>query len=82
MGHESPYAAVRYHREPLEGSSPIAIEDVQLRHCRWIVTDNGADKFCGLDKAATGSFCDQHHKFAYVKEPPRPHRATNKENGR
>lgn len=77
--HQSPYAAVKYHCEPLTGSEPIDLLELQLRHCRWIVTHDGAQKFCGLDKAPTGSFCPQHHKFAYVKEPPRPHRAINKE---
>lgn len=72
---QSPYAPVKYHCEPLDGSEPVSVEDVQLIHCRWVVTSNGVEKFCGLDKAATGSFCPQHHNLAYVKEPPRPHRA-------
>ncbi len=43
---------------------PVALVDLQNRHCRWPVDVDGTTMFCGADKQ-TGSFCEGHARLAY-----------------
>lgn len=43
---------------------PVALVDLQNRHCRWPVDVDGETMFCGADKH-TGAYCEWHARLAY-----------------
>ncbi len=55
---------IRYRCEPLPESRCIDLLEVQAHHCRWMVEKDGAEVYCGADKAS-GSLCATHHGYAY-----------------
>lgn len=56
--------SVTYRCEPLPESRCVGLVDVEPHHCRWMVEVDGAEVYCGADKA-NGSLCATHHGFAY-----------------
>lgn len=43
---------------------PVALLDLEHRHCRWPIEQDGATMFCGADKH-TGAYCEAHARIAY-----------------
>lgn len=61
---------VRYHCEPLPGARPVPIAEVSDHHCRWVVTFDGGDRFCGARKGKRpdgepSPYCPAHQRRAF-----------------
>ncbi|WP_431490943.1 GcrA family cell cycle regulator [Paraburkholderia fungorum] len=59
-----PPTPVRYRCEPLPESRCVDLLEVEAHHCRWMIEKDGAEVYCGADKAH-GSLCETHHGYAY-----------------
>lgn len=44
--------------------APVALLDLEHRHCRWPIDRDGTTMFCGANKH-TGSYCEAHARLAY-----------------
>ncbi|GEM_PF-4358675 len=61
---------VRYHCEPLPDARPVPISEVRDHHCRWVVTFDGEDRFCGARKGQRpdgepSPYCPAHQRRAF-----------------
>lgn len=60
---------------PEEGDPPLEervhLLDLQIRHCRWPLFDEGGSMFCGRrTPTAQGPYCEEHARRAYKAKSP------------
>ncbi len=53
--------------EPLEGTRPVTLLDLEPHHCRWPIGDpqDASFGFCGCKRAAGTPYCEAHANRAY-----------------
>ena len=56
---------------PLDGSTPVPLEQLPATGCKWVTTAESPYLFCALPQHPDSPYCADHHAMAYRPVPPK-----------